>query len=187
VVRFWHLRAFAGSFANFGSTAGVLLAAAVSAATVSLANPERLDSWAWRVPFLLGGVIAAAGYFLRRRLRVTGYRPPPNRLCRGADLLRHPASDDHGRGAGDARRAVPKRAWLFGALQYRSRPCWGTPPVVATSLIGATGNMLAPAWFLILGAALAASAAFVMTDRSRDPLLMLLPYSRTNVPRPVRS
>jgi MHS family proline/betaine transporter-like MFS transporter len=63
----------------------------------------------------------------------------------------------------------------------------GTPPVVATSLIGATGNMLAPAWFLILGAALAASAAFVMTDRSRDPLLMLLPYSRTNVPRPVRS
>ena len=46
----------------------------------------------------------------------------------------------------------------------------GTAPVVATSLIGATGDLLAPAWFLIFGAALAAGAAFVMKDRSRDPL-----------------
>jgi MHS family proline/betaine transporter-like MFS transporter len=46
----------------------------------------------------------------------------------------------------------------------------GTAPLVATSLIGATGDLLAPAWFLMLGAALAAGAAFLMTDRSRDPL-----------------
>jgi len=46
----------------------------------------------------------------------------------------------------------------------------GTAPVVATSLIGATGDLLAPAWFLMFGAALAAGAAFVMKDRSRDPL-----------------
>jgi MHS family proline/betaine transporter-like MFS transporter len=32
----------------------------------------------------------------------------------------------------------------------------GTAPVVATSLIGAAGNLLALAWFLMLGAALAA-------------------------------
>ena len=36
----------------------------------------------------------------------------------------------------------------------------GTAPVVATALIGATGDLLAPAWFLMLGAALAAGAAF---------------------------
>jgi len=46
----------------------------------------------------------------------------------------------------------------------------GTAPLVATSLIGATGDLLAPAWFLMLGAALAAGTAFLMTDRSRDPL-----------------
>ena len=74
-----HRRGFAGSFANFGSTAGMLLAAAVAAATVTLASPAQLESWAWRVPFLLGGAIAACGYFLRRRLRETGYRPLPAR------------------------------------------------------------------------------------------------------------
>jgi hypothetical protein len=40
----------------------------------------------------------------------------------------------------------------------------GTAPVVATSVIGATDNLLAPAWFLMLG------AAALMRDRSRDPL-----------------
>jgi hypothetical protein len=37
-------------------------------------------------------------------------------------------------------------------------------------LIGATRDLLAPAWFLMLGAALAAGAACLMKDRSRDPL-----------------
>jgi len=46
----------------------------------------------------------------------------------------------------------------------------GTAPVVATSLIGATGNLLAPAWFLMLGAVVAAGAVALMQDRSRDPL-----------------
>ena len=46
----------------------------------------------------------------------------------------------------------------------------GTAPVIATTLIGATGDLLAPAWFLMFGAALAAGAVFLMKDRSRDPL-----------------
>ena len=46
----------------------------------------------------------------------------------------------------------------------------GLAPLIATGLIGSTGNLLAPAWFLMTGAALAASAAYLMTDRSRDPL-----------------
>jgi MHS family proline/betaine transporter-like MFS transporter len=46
----------------------------------------------------------------------------------------------------------------------------GTAPILATTLIGTTGDLMAPAWFLMLGAALAASAAFLMKDWSRDPL-----------------
>ena len=41
--------------------------------------PRNSRAGLWRVPFLLGGVIAACGYFLRRRLRETGYRPLPVR------------------------------------------------------------------------------------------------------------
>src|SRR4029078_6049390 len=39
-----HRRGFAGSFANFGSTAGMLLAGAVGAGTGTLARHEQLDS-----------------------------------------------------------------------------------------------------------------------------------------------
>ncbi len=279
-----HRRGFAGSFANFGSTAGVLLAAAVAAATVSLASEAQLESWAWRIPFLLGGVIAAAGYLLRRRLRETGYTPRPARandpmplkqaitLAPGAmicavlftsgygivnylTMVFLPVyasefggiTESHALQINTAAQAVallvvPLAGWLtdhllrrrtlliaafvaeavlawtffmlagsggiagfalaqvtFGALlalimgaapamlvelfpsAYRMSGysvsfnigigiAGGTAPLLATSLIDATGNLLAPAWFLMFGAALAAVAAFLMRDRSRDPL-----------------
>ena len=46
----------------------------------------------------------------------------------------------------------------------------GTAPVVAVALIAATGNDMAPAWYLMLASAIAAGAAFLMVDRSRKPL-----------------
>lgn len=62
-------RGFAGSMANVGSTAGVLLAAAVATATVSFASDAQLVSWAWRLPFAFGGVLAMGALLLRRKLR----------------------------------------------------------------------------------------------------------------------
>jgi MHS family proline/betaine transporter-like MFS transporter len=46
----------------------------------------------------------------------------------------------------------------------------GTAPLVAVALIAATGNDMAPAWYLMLASAIAAAAAFLMVDRSRKPL-----------------
>ncbi len=63
-------RGIAGSIANVGSTAGMLLAAGVAAAATAFAGPT-LTGWAWRTPFLLGGVIASAAYVLRRHLPET--------------------------------------------------------------------------------------------------------------------
>jgi MHS family proline/betaine transporter-like MFS transporter len=279
-----HRRGLAGSFANFGSTAGMLLAAAVAATTVSLASAEQLHSWAWRIPFLLGGTIAAGGYFLRRRLRESGYQPQASladdplplkqaltqapramvyavlftsgygivnyvtmvflpvyasefgtvtesrvlqintaaqavalllvpfagwltdRLVRRRTLLLAAFIAEGGvalgcfalaKAGGVASYALAQIAFgillalIMGAAptmlvelfpsEYRMSGysvsfntgigiAGGTAPVVATSLIGATGDLLAPAWFLMFGAALAVGAAFVMKDRSRDPL-----------------
>lgn len=58
-------RGRAGSLANMGATVGMLLAAGVAA----LASAhEEMTSKLWRVPFLFGGVLALAGYLLRRHL-----------------------------------------------------------------------------------------------------------------------
>lgn len=68
-------RGLAGSVANLGSTAGMLLAAGVAAAVTAFADSGTLAGWAWRTPFLLGGVIASAAYILRRHLPETEYGP----------------------------------------------------------------------------------------------------------------
>lgn len=63
-------RGLTGSLANLGSTAGMLLAAGVAAAATSVA-PRILAAWAWRIPFLLGGVLACAAYYVRQHLPET--------------------------------------------------------------------------------------------------------------------
>ncbi|MGH6994898.1 MAG: hypothetical protein ACREES_04315, partial [Stellaceae bacterium] len=47
----------------------------------------------------------------------------------------------------------------------------GTAPAVATALIAATGSNLAPAYYLMAAAVAAVAGAWLMKDRSRDPLL----------------
>lgn len=65
-------RGFAGSMANIGSTAGVMLAAGAATATVTFASDPQFTSWAWRLPFVLGGVLAIGALLLRRRLQESG-------------------------------------------------------------------------------------------------------------------
>lgn len=68
-------RGFAGSFANVGSIIGTLLGSGAAALTTSLAPPELLHDWVWRVPFLAGGVLAIFAYFLRSRLQSDTKKP----------------------------------------------------------------------------------------------------------------
>jgi MHS family proline/betaine transporter-like MFS transporter len=61
-------RGYAGSWANTGSITGMLLGSGVAAVLTTLVSPETLHSWAWRLPFLLGGVLGGLSILLRRRL-----------------------------------------------------------------------------------------------------------------------
>lgn len=81
-------RGIAGSVANIGATAGMLLAAGVAAAATGWAGSARLGAWAWRLPFLLGGVVAAAAYFLRRHLPETAHRVEPEKKQERGSPLR---------------------------------------------------------------------------------------------------
>ncbi|MGH9527042.1 MAG: MFS transporter [Terriglobales bacterium] len=69
-------RGLTGSIANIGSTIGMLLAAGAAALTAAWAGPH-LAAGAWRVPFLAGGILAIAAYFLRRHLPETSAAPAP--------------------------------------------------------------------------------------------------------------
>ncbi|MGE8319466.1 MAG: MFS transporter [Comamonas sp.] len=50
---------------------GVMLAALVVAALSYWLTPQAMESWGWRVPFVLGLVIAPVGAYLRRHLEET--------------------------------------------------------------------------------------------------------------------
>ena len=53
------------SFAAAASEVGALLAVGISAVTVSLMSEAALDSWGWRIPFLVGALLAASVWIAR--------------------------------------------------------------------------------------------------------------------------
>ncbi|CAG9173544.1 MFS transporter [Cupriavidus pampae] len=54
-----------------GLTAGILLGSLVATGMNSIFTPVELHDWAWRVPFLLGGVFGIASMYLRQWLHET--------------------------------------------------------------------------------------------------------------------
>ena len=62
-------RGLVASFASASSEVGGLLAVAVSALTVSLMSQADLDSWGWRIPFLVGAAIAASVWIARATMQ----------------------------------------------------------------------------------------------------------------------
>ena len=61
-------RGFLGSFVPLGATVGVLLGSAVGAVVTTFFNRAAVDSWGWRLAFLLGLVVGAVGFAIRRQL-----------------------------------------------------------------------------------------------------------------------
>jgi MHS family proline/betaine transporter-like MFS transporter len=58
-------RGLVASLAAASSEVGALLAVAVSALTVSLTSEAELQSWGWRIPFLVGAALAGAVWLAR--------------------------------------------------------------------------------------------------------------------------
>ena len=58
-------RAVTGMWGMWGASAGILLGSGVGALVASMVGDEALSTWGWRVPFILGGVIAVAGIVIR--------------------------------------------------------------------------------------------------------------------------
>ncbi|OAJ60438.1 MFS transporter [Paraburkholderia ginsengiterrae] len=61
-------RGFYGSWQMASQAAALLLGALVGALITHGLSPEALQSWGWRVPFMLGLIIGPIGFYIRRRL-----------------------------------------------------------------------------------------------------------------------
>ena len=66
-----HDRAFMGSWQVASQGLGVMFGAMVSSLILTSLPPDALESWGWRVPFVLGMIIAPVGMYIRRRLHET--------------------------------------------------------------------------------------------------------------------
>jgi len=61
-------RGYIGSWAGFSAQVGALLGSGVGAVVASNMTDEALHQWGWRIPFLLGSLIAAVGWYLRTHI-----------------------------------------------------------------------------------------------------------------------
>jgi MHS family proline/betaine transporter-like MFS transporter len=64
-------RGLMGALTSCGAGGGTLLGSAVGAGFAASMSEAALESWGWRIPFLLGLVVGIAGYFLRRHVLET--------------------------------------------------------------------------------------------------------------------
>src|SRR5262245_35724349 len=61
-------RGVVGAVGCCGAVGGILLGSATGAALAGLMSEQALETWGWRVPFLIGLVVGLAGFALRRGL-----------------------------------------------------------------------------------------------------------------------
>lgn len=61
-------RGYIGSWAGFSAQVGALLGSGMGALVASNLTDEALHQWGWRLPFLLGSLIAFVGWYLRTRI-----------------------------------------------------------------------------------------------------------------------
>jgi MFS transporter, MHS family, alpha-ketoglutarate permease len=52
-------------------TAGIVLASLIGAGASTIFGEQALTDWAWRIPFLFGGILAVVGLWMRRSLQET--------------------------------------------------------------------------------------------------------------------
>ncbi len=72
-------RGLMGALTSCGACGGILLGSAVGAGFAAMMPTAALESWGWRIPFLVGLVVGIAGYFLRRHVLDTVPAEPRKR------------------------------------------------------------------------------------------------------------
>ncbi|MFI8517226.1 MFS transporter [Streptomyces sp. NPDC085481] len=94
-------RGYFGSFLEFGTLAGYVGAAGLVTALTAWLGSDTMESWGWRVPFLVAGPLGLVGVYLRMRLDETPafqrLESDPVRPSATADAVETSAKGDLGK------------------------------------------------------------------------------------------
>jgi len=71
-----HRRGLMAAIVASGAQVGMLLGSGSGALLASFLTPDSLHAWGWRIPFLCGLFVGAAGCLLRRHVQDTAKSPP---------------------------------------------------------------------------------------------------------------
>ncbi|GAA4935643.1 MFS transporter [Streptomyces coeruleoprunus] len=84
-------RGLFSSFQYVSTTLGQLAASGLAAALVAGLAPDRMESWGWRVPFVVGAALSLVGFWIRRGAHetLTAGAASAARRPRLLDALRH--------------------------------------------------------------------------------------------------
>ncbi len=96
-------RGLFGSLQQASVAGGFLLGSLVTALLGTLLQPAALESWGWRIPFLLGGLLGPVGLYMRRRIGETPHFEAA-----------YPAQD----------RAPPQSGWPLAARAFGFTVVW---------------------------------------------------------------
>ena len=64
-------RGLYGSFQQMSVVMGILLGSGIAALLNTVLDPATMESWGWRIPFLLGGILGPVGMWMRRTIDET--------------------------------------------------------------------------------------------------------------------
>lgn len=83
---------FAGSLASFGTLGGLFLGSGAATLMTAMMSTESLESFGWRIPFLLGSLSAVVGLAIRKYVPEQATKPAANQLPIKEVLTHHKVS-----------------------------------------------------------------------------------------------
>ncbi|MFD7098590.1 MFS transporter, partial [Streptomyces xanthophaeus] len=164
-------RGLGSSFQYVSMTCGQLLGLGILITMQHTLTTAQLESWGWRIPFLLGALFAVVVFWLRRRLQETdAFKEEPSD---GAD-----GHDDSARGSMKALWQHRRQAGLVMALTLGGTVAYYTYTTYLTKYLVGSAGMAKTTATLVSFTALALFAvlqpfAGMLSDRiGRRPLLI---------------
>lgn len=160
-------RGYVGSWAGFSAQLGALLGSGVGTLIAAILSEEALRQWGWRIPFVMGGFIAVAGWYLRTRVSES---PAFETIRREGRLASSPVRDVFA----TQRRAMAKvigLVWLHGVAFYLLYVYLTTYLVTMTTVPLSTLLSLNTACMTILALLIPLTGAW--SDRIGQPPLLM--------------